>query len=162
LAESCPYNVIYFNDELNLAQKCTGCAHLLDGDHPIKTPRCVDNCHLDCIQFGEESDFDLTGCEVMNPEFGTKPRVYYKSLPKKFVAGTVYCPEAKEVFIGAKATLTGDAGTFSTLTDDWGDFWLRDLPDADFTLTIEAEGKSMSCAVSTKTADVGLGDVALV
>ena len=30
LAESCPYGAIYWNGELGLAQKCTGCAHLLD------------------------------------------------------------------------------------------------------------------------------------
>ena len=28
--DACPYGAIYFNDDLNLAQKCTGCAHLLD------------------------------------------------------------------------------------------------------------------------------------
>ena len=28
--DACPYDVIYFNENLNLAQKCTGCAHLLD------------------------------------------------------------------------------------------------------------------------------------
>ena len=28
--DACPYGTIYFNEDLNLAQKCTGCAHLLD------------------------------------------------------------------------------------------------------------------------------------
>ena len=28
--DACPYGVIYFNEDLNLAQKCTWCAHLLD------------------------------------------------------------------------------------------------------------------------------------
>ncbi|MDR1712635.1 MAG: carboxypeptidase regulatory-like domain-containing protein, partial [Coriobacteriales bacterium] len=97
----------------------------------------------------------------LHPEYGTKPRVYYKGLPKKFVAGTVYDPEAEEVYIGATATLSGDAGTFSAQTDDWGDFWLRDLPDGDFTLTIEAAGKSKTLQVSTKEKDIGLGDIAL-
>ncbi|MDR1184519.1 MAG: carboxypeptidase-like regulatory domain-containing protein, partial [Coriobacteriales bacterium] len=83
-------------------------------------------------------------------------------LLKKFVAGTLYDPDAQEVYIGAKATLSGDAGTFSAVTDDWGDFWLRDLPDADFTLTLEAAGKTKTLEVSTKEKDVGLGDVALV
>ena len=26
----CPYDAIYFNEDLNIAQKCTGCAHLID------------------------------------------------------------------------------------------------------------------------------------
>ena len=29
-----------------------------------------------------------------------KPRVYYKGLPKKFIAGTVFDPKADEVIIG--------------------------------------------------------------
>ena len=161
IVASCPYGVIYWNEELQLAQKCTGCAHLLDNDGPITVPRCFDNCHVDVIQFGEESDLDLAGAEVLRPEYGTKPRVYYKGLPKKFVAGTVYDPAVKEVIVGATATLTGDAGTFTATTDDWGDFWLRDLPDADFTLTIEAGGKTKKLDVSTKAQDIGLGDIAL-
>ena len=29
--EACPYeNVVFFNDDLNIAQKCTFCAHLID------------------------------------------------------------------------------------------------------------------------------------
>jgi Fe-S-cluster-containing dehydrogenase component len=28
--DACPYKVIYFNTDLNIAQKCTFCAHLLD------------------------------------------------------------------------------------------------------------------------------------
>jgi Fe-S-cluster-containing dehydrogenase component len=162
IVASCPYGVIYYNEELQVAQKCTGCAHLLDGDQPLCTPRCVDNCHISVIQFGEESELDLSDTEVLNPEYGTKPRVYYRGLPKKFVAGTVYDPDVEEVVIGAAVTLSGEAGSFSATTNKWGDFWLRDLPDADFTLTIEAAGKTKKIEVSTKTADVGLGDIALV
>ena len=40
---ACPYeNVIWFNDSLNIAQKCTFCAHLLDDGWT--EPRCVDAC----------------------------------------------------------------------------------------------------------------------
>ena len=28
--DACPYGAIYYNSSRNLAQKCTGCAHLLD------------------------------------------------------------------------------------------------------------------------------------
>ncbi|MBQ1516363.1 MAG: oxidoreductase, partial [Lachnospiraceae bacterium] len=30
IAEACPYGAVYWNEELSLPQKCTGCAHLLD------------------------------------------------------------------------------------------------------------------------------------
>ena len=161
IVDACPYHAIYWNEQLNLPQKCTGCAHLLDGGHPITTPRCVDNCPVNAIQFGEEADLDLDGTEVLHPEYGTKPRVYYRGLPKKFVAGTVYDPETKEVVIGATVTATGDAGTFTVETDDWGDFWLKDLPDAAWTITIEAGGKKKVIETSTVEKDQGLGDIAL-
>lgn len=158
---ACPYGVIYFNKELNIAQKCTGCAHLLDRKWPIEVPRCVDNCHVGAIQFGEESELDLTGTETLHPEYGLKTRVFYRGLPKRFVAGTVYDPAIKEVVIGATCTLTGEVGTFSVKTDNFGDFWLRDLPEADFTLTIKADGKTKTLSVSTKEKDIGLGDIPL-
>ncbi len=161
IMEACPYHAIYWNDELNIPQKCTGCAHLLDGDEPISVPRCVDNCHVDVITFGEEGDLDLEGTEVLHPEWGTKPRVFYRGLPKKFIAGTVYDPDAKEVVIGAKVKAVGESGTFEAATDDWGDFWLRGLPEDDWTITIEADGKASVLEVSTKEKDIGLGDVAL-
>ena len=82
----CPYGVIYFNEGLNIAQKCTGCAHLLDDGW--KEPRCVDACPTEALKFGEESEFsNLIGeAEVLQPEFGAKPRVYYLKIPKKFIA----------------------------------------------------------------------------
>ena len=42
--DACPYESIFFNQDLNIAQKCTGCAHLLDRGWPITEPRCVDYC----------------------------------------------------------------------------------------------------------------------
>ena len=161
IMDACPYDVVYWNDDLDIPQKCTGCAHLLDGDHPLSVPRCVDNCHVDVVTFGEEADLDLEGTEVLRPELNTKPRVFYRGLPKKFIAATVYDPDTEEVVIGATVTAKGDEGTFSTTTDDWGDFWLRGLPDANWTVTIEADGKTTTMEVSTLEKDIGLGDVAI-
>ena len=53
--EACPYeNVIYFNDDLNIAQKCTFCAHLLD--RGWTETRCSDACPTGAFTFGEEDD----------------------------------------------------------------------------------------------------------
>lgn len=163
IVDSCPYGAVYWNENLDLPQKCTGCAHLLDdADSPIRVPRCMDNCHVDVITFGEEKDLDLDGTEVLHPEYGTKPRVFYRGLPKKFIAATVYDPESKEVVIGAKVTATNvEFGSFSAITDEWGDFWIHDLPEADWKLTIEKDGKFIDMGVSTKEKDQGLPDVAL-
>lgn len=147
---------VYWNEALNIPQACTGCAHLIDDeDSPIRVPRCADNCHVDAIQFGEKEELDLEGAEG-------GPIVYYKGLPKRFIAATVYDPAEEEVIIGAAVTATGEAGTFTTVTDEWGDFWLNDLPEADWTLTIEMDGKKVEMAVSTKEKDMGLGNIALV
>jgi Fe-S-cluster-containing dehydrogenase component len=101
---ACPYDVIYFNEELSLAQKCTGCAHLLDNG--AKLPRCVDVCPTGALKFGEEEDLkdDIVGADVLLPEEGLKPQVYYRNIPGKFIAGTVYDPVEKDVVEGASAT----------------------------------------------------------
>ena len=163
--DACPYDAIYFNEDLNLAQKCTGCAHLLDGGE-WKIPRCADACPTEAIMFGEESDFaDLIAkAEVLQPETGAKPRVYYLNIPKKFVGGTVYDPAAKEIVEGATCTLKGaDGVTYTATTDGFGDFWFRGLADgATYSLTIAAPGFAAKTidAISTEK-DVNLGDIAL-
>ncbi|MFA5628639.1 MAG: 4Fe-4S dicluster domain-containing protein [Dehalococcoidales bacterium] len=158
---ACPYGAIYFNQDLRLAQKCTGCAHLLDRGWPIKEPRCVDNCFENlALRFGEESEFsaDIAKAEVFKPE--NKPRVYYLNLPKKFVAGNVYTSSDKEVVIGATCTLSG-AGSATTTTDVFGDFWFEGLADGTYQVKIEKDGKSVTLDADTTSRDVNLGYIDL-
>jgi tetrathionate reductase subunit B len=157
---SCPYGVIYFNQDLNIAQKCTGCAHLVDAGVNY-SPRCADACPHEAIKFGDESSLDRTGTETLYPEYGLTTRVYYKNLPKRFVAGTVYDPSTEEVVIGATCAISGVAGTFTTTTDKFGDFWINELAKGEFTLTITNGSKSKTINGNTITGDVGLGDIAL-
>jgi tetrathionate reductase subunit B len=160
--DACPYHVIYFNDDLNIAQKCTGCAHLLDSDW--KEPRCVDVCPTGALKFVEESEIkDLIGkAEVLNPEFGAKPRVYYLNIPRKFIAGTVYDPVQKEVIIGATCTLTKNGIKLTKTTDGFGDFWFEGLDEGTYSLKIEAQGFLSKAIehISTEK-DVNLGDIPL-
>lgn len=158
--DACPYGAIYFNTALYIAQKCTGCAHLLDDGW--KEPRCVDQCATRALRFGEESELDLTGAETLHPEFGLTTRVHYKNLPKKFIAGCAYDPVAKEIVEGATCTLTGEGDTFTLATDEWGDFWFENLKDNGmYSLTIESNGKSYTKSDISTEKDVGLGDLAL-
>jgi NAD-dependent dihydropyrimidine dehydrogenase PreA subunit len=156
--DACPYRVIFFNETLNIAQKCTGCAHLIA--RGWTEPRCVDQCHQLCIQFGEESSLDTSGAETWHAEYGLDTKFYYKNLPKPFIAGTVYDPATKEVVIGADCTLSG-GGSYSTTTNDYGDFWFEGLAEADFTLTISGGGKTKTISVSTKDGAKGLADIPL-
>jgi tetrathionate reductase subunit B len=87
--------------------------------------------------------------------------VYYKHLPKKFVAGTVYDPEQKEVIIGAHCTSKDDSGdSFTAETDNFGDFWFRGLADdRSFTLTLEKDGKRLVIDDIVTRKDLSLGDI---
>ena len=54
IMSACPYNVIYWNEDLGLPQKCTMCAHLLDAGW--KEPRCSEACPTGAIIFGDLDD----------------------------------------------------------------------------------------------------------
>lgn len=54
LVDACPYGAIFYNEALNLPQKCTGCAHLVDAG---EVPHCVDVCPHEALRFGDEEEF---------------------------------------------------------------------------------------------------------
>ena len=162
--EACPYCAIYWNDELNVAQKCTGCKHLLDNGY--KLPRCVEACPMDAMTYGDEDDEaikDLTeGAVVMQPEYGLYPKVYYRNIPGKFIAGTVYDPVSKEVVIGAKVRINNGYKTWRAVTNGYGDFWFNDLAIGLYDLVIEAEGYEIKAFENIRTREsVNMGDIAL-
>jgi tetrathionate reductase subunit B len=158
---ACPSHVIFMNDGLNIAQKCTGCAHLLDAGW--KEPRCVDACPTAALKFVEESEAQelISGAELLHPK-GQKPRVYYMNIPKKFIGGTVYDPVNKVVVRGATCTLEGAGVDRTETTDGFGDFWFEGLDAGIYSLEIAAAGFSAKtfAGISTQE-DVNLGDIAL-
>ena len=159
---ACPYDAIYFNDGEHIAQKCTGCAHLLD--HGAKLPRCVEACPTDALMFGEEealADF-IEGATVMKPETGAQPRLYYRNIPGKFIAGTVYDPVEKEVIIGARCLLNSGGKRWEVKTDEYGDFWFNDLPVGLYDLSIQTPGYEVRLFENLRTREcVNLGDIPL-
>jgi hypothetical protein len=95
----------------------------------------------------------LSKAEPLLPDSGTKPRVSYIGLPKRFIAGAIYDPENDECIKGAKVTIT-DSETGekrSTLSDDFGDFWVEDLRVGTYSLLIEKEGHRVKEIQSVKT-----------
>jgi tetrathionate reductase subunit B len=159
--DACPYGAIYYNEDLNMAQKCTGCAHLLD--RGWQEPRCTDMCPTKAIRFGEESELAdlIQKAEVMLPESGTEPRVYYLNRPKRFVAGTVYDPVKEEVMIGAKCTLTDlkNGRKHEAITDGFGDFWFEGIEVSQYSLEIASGDKIKIIAAIDTQKDVNLGDI---
>lgn len=164
--EACPYGSIYKNEELNIAQKCTGCAHLLDDGWSI--PRCVDACAHDALRFGEESEFaeELTRSEVLFPEFGTHPRVRYLNLPKCFIGGEIADLEGDECLEGAQVILTnlttGEQRT--TISDEFGDFWFKQIDAAEYSIEVTLDGyipRTVSDFISTVEKDLNTGAIAL-
>ena len=160
---ACPYDAIYFNEDLNIAQKCTGCAHLLDNGWC--EPRCADACPNLAIKLMDEKDAKdlIAKATVWKPEYKTKPRVYYLNVPGKFIAGTVYDPVEEEVYIGAECNLKGaDGKKYAVKTNGFGDFWFKDLPDGKYSLEIKAAGKTKAFKDIDATVDcINLGDIAM-
>ncbi len=160
--DACPSHSIYFNEGLNIAQKCTGCSHLIDDGWDV--PRCVDSCPTEAIRYGEESELKelIDKAEPLNNGCG-KGRVFYRNLPRKFVGGTVYDPVEKEVVIGATCTLRDEDGaTHIVETNNFGDFWFNGLPDGhSYSLKIQKGSASMSVDDISTADDVNLGDIAM-
>lgn len=149
LVDSCPYGAIYWNDELSLPQKCTGCAHLVDEG---ELPRCVDFCQTGGLRFGAYEDFaeELKDAEVLLPDGTFAPasdnvhgsHVYYLNRPKLFMAGNVWDPEPNEIIEDAMVTLTNSAGDAiaEQKTDYFGDFKFERLDAGTYGLRIEKAG----------------------
>ena len=159
---ACPYGKIYNNEELNICQKCTGCAHLLDNGY--KEPRCTEVCPTGAFVFGEEEELAdlIKGASALKPETGAGPRVYYRNAPGQFIAGTLYDPEADEIVEYARVTAVSGGKIVSVLSDDFGDFWLNDLAVGSWDVTITGEGYEAKYFYNIRTDEcVNLGDIAL-
>ena len=131
LVDSCPYGVIWWNDEADLPQKCTFCAHLLD--EGWAKPRCVQACPTGALVFVCVEDFEMQQIaesevlEYLHPQYGLQPRVYYKNLyryTRCFIAGSVALSEPNECAEAAKVTLKDSTGNVvnTTITNNYGDF----------------------------------------
>ena len=179
IVDACPIGAIYWNEELQLPQKCTMCAELLDdpeylaylGDPKLKKPRCVEACPNNALFFGDLDDPEseiskaiaankvtqLSGLE------GQETNVVHLNIPTVFLAGTVYLPE-EEVAIGAKVTLTcKDCGCVKTMeTNYFGDFEFEDLKkNADYEIVIELAGYKTVAVTAKADSDHYVGQIVL-
>jgi len=128
IVSACPYGRVYWNSDLNIPQKCTLCAHLVDQG---KNPKCVDACPIHAIHFGDLDDPNSDASKVAaarnaepyHPEYGTQPTILYAGLLKPFLSGKVVDGRTGEYLTGATVVLTGtDGQSHTAITDNYADF----------------------------------------
>ena len=132
IVDACPYGAIWWNDTEQVPQAWIFDAHLLD--QGWTRPRIEQSCPTGVFRAVRIEDQEMQkiaeqeDLEVLQPELGTKPRVYYRNLhlmTKCFVAGSVVadmegveeCIEDAEVVL-----MQGGAELARTRTDVFGEF----------------------------------------
>lgn len=162
---TCPYDVIYWNEEASLPQKCTGCAHLID-DGWTET-RCTQVCPTGALKLVLAEDADMAaqakeqGLEAYRAELRTFPRVWHKNLhrwTKAFIGGTVAYKDSDDCAEGAVVTVSaGGAKLAEATTNNYGDFVIDELLPGRYEIVVNAAGhKPVSQQVDLKES-VSLG-----
>lgn len=163
LVDACPYRAVWWNEEKQLPQAWPFDAHLLD--RGWTRTRGAQVCSTQAMRVLHVDDAEMQriareeGLQVLHPEYGTRPRVYYKNLgrfDKAFVGGTLAgeIGGVAECVAGARVTLArGDRPVAETESDAYGDFKFRDLDEGSgaYRITIADE------RFEPKTVDVSLG-----
>jgi Fe-S-cluster-containing dehydrogenase component len=152
LVDACPYGAIQWNEELQVPQKCTLCAHLLDDGW--SAPRCVQSCPTGALRIVKVGEAEVAAMvetqklESLHPEFNTKPGVLYANMyryAKCFVAGSIAkrVDGAEDCTPGASVVLyRGGVRIGETTTDCFGDFMFDrlNLGEAGLSLKVQAAG----------------------
>jgi len=168
--DTCPYGAIYWNEEAQVAQKCNGCAHLLDQGWP--ETRCSQVCPTNAIRLVLADDDEWAkivaeeGLEDYRAELGTHPRVKYKNLykwEKVFIAGSVVfkdtdeCAEGAEVSIVSAGRPAGEG-----VANNYGEFVVDRLdPGKEYTVTVQADGYMPYTTTVAPEESVNLGTIML-
>lgn len=167
LVDACPYHAIFWNEEKNLPQKCTFCAHRLEDG---KEPRCAQICPSGAIKFG---DLDNPQSEVsqlmaskntepLRPELKTRPQVVYLNVPKTFLAGSVVYGDKDECVEGASVTLNSNGLNKVIKTNAFGDFMFDGLSAKSYSLKVEVPGYQTYTQNVNLTTDSYLGAIKLI
>ncbi len=170
LVDACPYQAIWWNEEHQVPQKCTFCAHLLDNGW--QEPRCVQACPTDALSAERLDESELAELiskeqlEVYQPELDTRPRVYYKNLyrySRCFISGSAALPDIDECAEGAVVTLSASQFNkdLQTTTNNYGDFKIDNLlPDGEsVSLKLEYPGYENQVKSVELTGSIDLGTI---
>ena len=172
IVASCPYGAIYWNEELSVPQKWSFDAHLLDNGWT--EPRASQACPTGAMTVRRIEDQELDeevkagNYEVLNPEFATRPRVFYKNLHrynKCFVSLTALSEKAgvRDVAVGARVTVRLPSGIeLSTVTDDFGEAKIDGIePGSDYQIRVEVGNSAGWTQSGVLDKSAWLGEVVL-
>ncbi len=132
IGKACPYNAVDWNEEKDIPQKCSFCAHLLD--EGWKEPRCVTACPTGALSFMRADEGQIQDkvkaedLKALHPEYKTRPRVLYRNLyryDRAFIAGSIaYMADiGEECAQNAVVTLIREGKAVDEIeTDFFGDF----------------------------------------
>ena len=131
----------FFNKDLNIAQKCTGCAHLLDNGY--KLPRCVDACPDGRHHYSAKKRTCRTSLSARRyacPKRATTPRCITATFPANSSPArcTTLSKKRSSSARAVRATIGGK--TVEVLSDEYGDFWFKGLAVGKYDVVIEAPG----------------------
>ena len=173
LVDACPYGHIWWNEELQLPQIWPFDAHLLDqGWQQTRGQQACPTGAMRAIKVEDEEMARMArdeSLEVMKPEAGTKPRVYYRNLWRYstcFIGGSVSA-EANGVVDcveGATVRLLRNGQPVAEMaSDNYGDFKFDRLGENSgaYVVEIEAAGHKKKAVETQLGVSVNLGEIRL-
>ncbi len=173
IVDACPYGAVSWNEELQLPQAWIFDAHLLD--EGWTQTRAEQTCPTDVFRSLKVDDQQMQrikaeeGLQVLQPELGTNPRIYYKNLHLMthcFIGGTVVeqvdgveeCGADVEVVLKLGGNEVGRA-----TTDTFGEFKIDGLEpnSGQYELLVSSSLGSASKLFELQDESLYLGVIAL-
>jgi Fe-S-cluster-containing dehydrogenase component len=173
LVDACPYGHIWWNADLDLPQHWPFDAHLID--QGWQQTRGQQACPTGAMRAVKLEDTEMArlasdeGLDVMRPEIGAKPRVYYRNLwrySKCFIGGSLSADAGGVVDCveGASVRLLKDGRTVAeTASDNYGDFKFDKLDEnsGKYVVEISAKGGKKKTVEASLGASINLGEIRL-
>lgn len=172
LTAACPFGRISYNEEQEVSQKCTLCAHLLD--EGWEQPRCAQACPLGALKM------EYTEPETMEERFASGElsrlgerysscgsTLYIKNLHRwntLFLGGKVTAPTGGVDMCveGCSVTLNQNGTQIqSRVTDAYGEFKLDRLLPGEYSISLRMEGFLPHSVSATLEKSTYLGKFAL-
>jgi Fe-S-cluster-containing dehydrogenase component len=171
IVDACPYHAVFWNEDKQLPQAWPFDAHLLDqgwtrtrGSQLCPTQAMI-TLHVTDDEMAEIVKRD--GLEVLLPELGTKPRVYYRNLSRfnnVFIAGALTKVAANVVDCASGvpvALVQGNKVLAEQSSDTFGEFRFRDLKPGSGTYALRVGAGLRTLEVEVKEKSVCLGAIDL-